>query len=141
TRAGNFSLTGEGMLSTQDGYPVLSDQGDPIFIDPNQGPWTVTRDGVVVQGDQATPLQIVEPASLGDLAKAGQTLFAPLAPVTPLPPEARRVTRGFLEQSSVVPTLEMMEMIETSRVFEANVNMMRYRDQILGELLNRVLKV
>ena len=141
TRAGNFALTGEGMLTTQDGFPVLSDQGDPIVIDPNLGPWTVTRDGIIAQGDTQTVIQLVEPASLGDLAKAGQTLFKPLAPVTAIEPEARRVAKGFVEQSGVNPTLEMMEMIETSRVFEANVNMMKHRDQILGALVTRVLKV
>jgi flagellar basal-body rod protein FlgF len=34
----------------------------------------------------------------------------------------------------------MTEMIETSRAFEANVNMVRNQDQILGELVSRVLK-
>ena len=38
TRAGNFQLTAAGRLVTQDGDPVLSDDGNPIEIDPDGGP-------------------------------------------------------------------------------------------------------
>ena len=34
----------------------------------------------------------------------------------------------------------MMELIETSRVFEANVNMVKYHDQMLEMVVERVLK-
>ncbi len=47
---------------------------------------------------------------------------------------------GWLEGSSVKPTVEMMEMIESSRAFEANVNMIRNQDQIMGALVNRVMR-
>ena len=43
--------------------------------------------------------------------------------------------------SAVKPTLEMTAMIEASRYFEANVNMMKTQDQMLSSLVNRVLKV
>jgi len=45
-----------------------------------------------------------------------------------------------LERSGVQATAEMMEMIETSRAFEANVNMIRNQDQLLGTLISRVLR-
>ena len=40
----------------------------------------------------------------------------------------------------VKPTSEMMELIEASRAFEANVNMVRNHDQMLAALTQRVLK-
>ena len=45
-----------------------------------------------------------------------------------------------IEMSGVKPTQEMMEMIETSRAFECNVNMIRNQDQMIGTLISRVLK-
>jgi flagellar basal-body rod protein FlgF len=141
TRAGNFRLTDTGALVTQDGLPVISDEGDPVAIDPGGGAWNVSHDGVVIQQGGATiRLALTQPESLGDLVKVGENLFAPLSTPKPLEPEQRRVAQGWLEGSSVKPTREMMDMIEASRAFEANVNMIRNQDQMLGTLVNRVLR-
>jgi len=140
TRAGNFQFDGQGQLVNQDGYPVLNDAGTPIVIEPDGGPWQLTADGGVAQNGTITYLALVRPQSLGDLAKAGENLFAPLAPTVPVDPADRRVAGGVLEGSGVKPTLEMMELIESSRAFEANINMIRNHDQMLGSLVGRVLK-
>ena len=42
--------------------------------------------------------------------------------------------------SSVQPTTELVDMLETSRLIEANVNMMKTQDQMLNGLISRVLK-
>ncbi len=139
TRAGNFQFNAEGTLVTGDGYPVLSDEMTPITIDPTV-PWVINPDGSVAQGGDATPLAMVRPRSLGDLAKSGENLFTPLAPTVPLEPEDRQVVTGQLETSGVKPALEMVELIETSRAFEANVAIIRNFDQLLGSLVNNVLK-
>ena len=47
---------------------------------------------------------------------------------------------GFLEQSDVKPTTEMMELIEASRAFEANISMIKNHDQMMGTLTSRLLK-
>ncbi len=49
TRAGNFRLTDTGALVTQNGYSVMSEEGDPVVIDPEGGPWHFTHDGAVIQ--------------------------------------------------------------------------------------------
>lgn len=140
TRAGNFQLTSRGMLVTGDGYPVLSESRAPIVVDPEQGAWELTPEGQIRQAGTIQALAIVRPESLGDLAKRGENLYAPLGPTRAVPPGERQVAGGFLEQSGVRPTLEMMEMIETSRAFEANVNLLRTQDQLLSTLLSRVLR-
>ena len=140
TRAGNFRLTDVGALVTQEGLPVMSDEGDPVVIDPEAGPWYVSHDGAVVQQGASINLALAQPDSLGDLVKTGENLFTPLSAPKPLEPDQRRVAQGWLEGSSVKPTREMMDMIESSRAFEANVNMIRNQDQILGALVNRVLR-
>jgi len=58
----------------------------------------------------------------------------------PVEISSRRVAGGFLEQSGVSATLETMQLIEASRAFEANVAMIRHQDEMLGGLVNRVLR-
>ena len=43
-----------------------------------------------------------------------------------------------MEASGVSPIHEMTAMIETSRAFEANINMIRIQDESLGRLLQSV---
>lgn len=140
TRAGNFMFTASGNLVTQHGDAVLSTQGTPVAIDPQLGPWHITSDGAIAQNGDKIYLALVRPKSYSDLAKSPDNLFSPLAPPTPVPPPERQVLPGFLENSGVQSVGEMVDMIETSRAFEANVNMIRNQDQILGELVSRVLK-
>lgn len=140
TRAGNFVLNASGGLVTQNGDTVMSSEGTPLVIDPQLGPWHVTTDGAVAQAGDKIYLSLVKPRSYGDLVKTGDNLFTPLAPPLPVAPTDRQVISGYLENSGVQSVSEMAEMIETSRAFEANVNMIRNQDQILGELVSRVLK-
>ncbi len=139
TRAGNFMLNGSGRLVTQNNDPVLDEGGSPIEIDPAQGPWTLMPDGAIAQGDTRQLLALVRPNSLSDLAKAGDNLFRPLAQTQPVPDAERLVHPGTLEQSDVRPTSEMMELIEASRAFEANINMIKNHDQMATALTERLL--
>lgn len=140
TRAGNFMITSEGDLVTQQGDPVLDPTGKPVAIEPGQGPWQLTSDGSISQGTNLQPLALVKPTSLDQLAKAGENLFRPLSQPRPLEPETRHVVTGFLEQSGVSATLETMQLIEASRAFEANVALIRHQDEMLNGLVNRVLR-
>jgi flagellar basal-body rod protein FlgF len=140
TRAGNFRLTSEGALITQQGYPVLGEGNSQVTLSPTGGPWDVDSSGSVNQGGTRQDLQIVKPASLGDLVKIGENLFRPLSDVRPVAQADRAVTGGYLEMSAVQPTTEMTTMIETSRLIEANINVMRAHNQMLEGLIGRVLK-
>ncbi len=139
TRAGNFALNNEGLLVTQAGEPVLSDEGDPITVVPEL-PWRVSPDGAIEQAGTKTFLALVNVRQPGDLVKVGDNFFRALGPTAPLPPEVRRVREGHLEMSGVRPTLAMLELIETSRAFETNVTMIKNHDSMLNSLVNRVLK-
>ncbi|MEX2137921.1 MAG: flagellar basal-body rod protein FlgF [Pirellulales bacterium] len=139
TRAGNFMVNSNGLLVTQTGMPVLSDGGAPVPI--NAGtPWKVSSDGAIEQDGGKTYLALVRPPSPAELKKHGENLFQPLAATTPVPTELRSVQEGYLEMSGVRPTLEMLELIETSRAFEMNVSMIRNHDAMLNSLVNRVLR-
>jgi flagellar basal-body rod protein FlgF len=139
TRAGNFLVNSSGALVSQTGMPVMSDEGAPILVNPDT-PWRVSPDGAIEQDGGKTFLALVRPPSPADLAKHGENLFQTLAPASPVPSELRSVQGGYLEMSGVRPTLEMLDLIETSRAFEMNISMIRNHDSMLNSLVNRVLR-
>jgi len=72
--------------------------------------------------------------------RVGENLFRPLGPLTDVDAGQRRVESGFLEISGVRPTRTMLELIETSRMYEANVRMIQNHDQMTGALISRILR-
>jgi flagellar basal body rod protein FlgG len=142
TRAGNFQLTARGELVTPQGYSVLNDSGGPVVLNPEEKTFEISDLGEVLQrGTSPQKLALVKPENLAGLVKQGENLFRSLAETQPIPDSQRRVASGFLEASAVKPTLEMTAMIEASRVFEANINMIKTQDQMLGSLISQVLHV
>lgn len=139
TRAGNFRFTADGQLVSQQGLPVLDESGAPIVIDPSQGPWHFDGKGTLTQAGATVSMALLRPASPDDLVKAGENLFRPLTTPQAVDPAQRSVRQGYVEGSGVNPTSEMMELIETTRAFEANVNLIHNQDQMIDALINRVL--
>jgi flagellar basal body rod protein FlgG len=141
TRAGNFQLDNEGRLITQGGDPVLDETGAPIQVDLADGPVTFGSGGEVLQnGEIVATLGVVAPRSLGDLTKIGGNCFQSLGPTQPIPPGERRLATETLEVSGVEPTTQMVSMIETSRVFEANIRVMQAHDNMIGQLYGRLMR-
>ena len=139
TRAGNFQLDAGGRLITQTGnFSVLDDSGNEIVIDPEQ-PFEVHHGGVIRQQGASFAIGLNQVASLGDLVKVGSNMFHSLGPTTPVDTKARDIRQGYLEQSGVNPTREMMAMIETSRAFEANTKLIQHQDSMISSLISRVL--
>lgn len=139
TRAGNFLFDANGSLVTPNGDPVLASTGEPLRIEPGI-PYEVRDGGVIYQNGQSRSLMITRPKEAGDLARVGDNLYQPLTPPTPVPDGQRQVMQGSLESSGVQPTTAMMELIEASRVYEANVRLIQSQDQAMGQLISRVLQ-
>lgn len=139
TRAGNFLFDSTGKLVNQRGDQVLSAGGGPIQIDPRL-PYEISPGGVIRQGDTQQPMMLARPRSMGDLAHTDENHFKPLAATDLVLPDQRRVQSGALEQSAVSPTTAMMELVETSRVYEANVRMIQNQDNVMGSLISKILR-
>jgi flagellar basal-body rod protein FlgF len=139
TRAGSFGFDAQGQLVNSHGDPVVSAGGGRIRIDP-QKPFEVMSDGAVVQAGERQAVKLVKPAALGDLSRIGDNLFQSLTTVNDVPTDERKVTSGALEHSAVNPTTAMMELIEASRVYEANVRMIQTQNDSMEQLIGRVLR-
>lgn len=142
TRAGNFQITSKGELITQQGYSVLNDSGQPVLLNPEVKTYEFSDAGELTQpGSSPQKLALVVPESFDELTKQGENLFSCSTAPKAVPDGQRKVASGYLEASTVKPTIEMTAMIEASRIFEANINMIKTQDQMLGGLISQVLRV
>jgi len=141
TRAGNFRLSSRGELVTQQGYLVLGEDGAPIVLPQPSRPFHINASGEIVQGAFRRLLAVVKPAPEDTPERVGENLFRTQNEPEPLPPAQRQVLQGFLERSGVRPALEMLELIETSRLIEANLNLVKAQDQMLSGLVQRLFRV
>lgn len=130
TRAGSLHVGVNGLLQTPEGLPVESDQGGAIEV-PEQASLTIASDGTVTALGAGDPpnnilnlgrLKLVNPPP-ASLVRGDDGFFRvagvngqPAQPVAADP--SLRVTSGMLESSNVSPVAAMMGMIENSRRFE-----------------------
>lgn len=162
TRNGSFILGKEGFLVTKEGFPVLGENG-PINIKANN--FKIDADGRIwinaayqddpdlMVGREANLwedivlldiLKIVEFDIERYLEKQGSSLYRESqtsGPAFIMTDERRpRVLQGFLESSNVDPVVEMVQMIEVNRAYEANQKVIQSEETMLGTLINQVAK-
>lgn len=139
TRNGAFSLGADGTLMSSDGFPVLSESG-PITLTDEQ--ITVGNDGMVTVGTaNIGRLRIVNFENPGELVKTSGTLFAAPATATPIAPLSVDVRQGYLEKSNVDIMREMVEMIDSYRMFETGQKMIQIQDESLSKAVNELPRV
>lgn len=163
TRNGSFQLGKEGYLETKEGYPVLGEKG-PIKVQANNfqvdksgriwinaaytdDPTTmVSREGNTWENTTLLDtLKLVEFDVDRYLQKQGSSLYRS----TDISGDAQiieaenrpRVVQGFTEAANVDPVLEMVQMIEVNRAYEANQKVIQTEDTMLGALINQVAKL
>lgn len=138
TRDGQFAVNARGDLVTRNnGLPVLGPGNAPITGITGTDEVRIEADGTVHQGDNVFgPIQVVEPDNIRELRKQGNNLYVATGKLRPVDPDNTQVRQGFLEASTVNPVEEMTQLIEVSRAFEANVNMIKHQDDALGRLLS-----
>jgi len=143
TRNGQLHRNIDGELVTLDqGLNVLDTTGKPIEIPQIATSIDISVDGkvsAVLADSSRIPLGQMDLVSTqtDQLRKIGDSLFETQAELSPAGRNLQ-VKQGFTEASGVNPILEMTAMIETSRAFEANINMIRIQDESLGRLLQTV---
>jgi flagellar basal-body rod protein FlgF len=154
TRNGQFALDAEGFLVTGEGYRVLNDQQQPIFVEENgvrideQGNIFVrNEDGEFADGN--IYLAYTEQPEL--LVKEGNGLYrldggalpdvATVAALGGAEAMPFQILQGFIETSNVDVTQTMTDMLQTFRLYEANQRVLQTYDRSLEKTVNEVGKV
>jgi flagellar basal-body rod protein FlgF len=115
TRAGNFQINAEGNLSTVEGYPVLSGDGQPVTIDPTLRNIVIgERGNISANGEEIGAIGVKQFANTQLLDRVGNNLYK--SDVGGVPSETGfRVVQGALEMSNVSAISEMTELITVSK--------------------------
>jgi flagellar basal body rod protein FlgG len=135
TRNGQFQLNAQGQLVTNQGNPVLSDNG-PVQFDPNNSSAiTISATGDVSQGaDKKSTLKLTEFNKPGLLTAIGGGLYRADNPaVQPSASTTTHVRQGFVEAANSSPTTEMANLITAMRMFDANAKVL----QMQGDRMSR----
>lgn len=137
TRRGDLVRNDSGLLTTADGYPVIGNQGpitlppaDSIKIDEDGRIWIVPEGGDPNQPQEIDRLKLVSPTG-SKIKKTLDGLFRVEGDGGALPadPTARLVPKS-LEGSNVDPTKALVEMIEASRAWDAQLKLIQSAREI-----------
>jgi flagellar basal-body rod protein FlgF len=143
TRDGRLITDKDGYLITGGSNPakVLDHKGNTIQLNPSL-PVLIDENGQISQqGEARAKLGLYDVKDRSQLIKVGEGRFLPHAGPGSLIPAAGQIRSGFLERANVQPATELTQLIETQRQLEANANMIRYQDAMLGRLVNDVGKI
>ena len=139
TRNGHFSLNAQGQLVTSDGDAVLDSNHAPITFAQDETNFKVARDGSIStsQGEKGK-MGVVEFANEGDLTRTGGSLYETTE--TPTASQDINLQQGMIEQSNVVPIVEMTTMIDVMRAYTAASQSMKQADDLSEKAITSLAK-
>jgi flagellar basal-body rod protein FlgF len=120
TRRGSLTINNEGILVTQEGYPVLQSDNQVITLQPNDIDIKISANGAVRVGDTGLlrgDIHIVDFANPQKLKRLEGGLYEADASEPPeeQPENPAKVLQGYLEQSNVSPVTELTNLININR--------------------------
>jgi flagellar basal-body rod protein FlgF len=145
TRNGNFTVDGQGFLTTNQGNYVLDESGEPV--DTGGTEFNVTSDGVLsVENGQTYTLGLSYSPNAADMVKEGNDLFLLSEEGAPLENArandiAFSVHQEHLERSNVDANRTMTEMMNTYRSFEMNQRVLKAYDESMQKAVTEIGRV
>lgn len=139
TRAGDFAISPQGILTDQLGNPVLSDSG-PI---PVVGDFVVGTDGnITVDGAVVGKLKVVDFEKPYQLKKTENGYFAARDDsVSPQPSTNVSIRQGYLEKSNVNAVEIMVDMLTSFRAYEAGQKAIQSQDETLEKAVTELGRI
>jgi len=117
TRNGNFRVSPAGLLTTAEGYPVLTAGGGKLAVQPS-GAILISADGTVNQnGQDLGQLAIADFADPGSLVKQGANYYQGGSEPSQAASGAT-VMQGSLESSNVAASESAVRLVSVMRQFE-----------------------
>jgi flagellar basal body rod protein FlgG len=118
TRAGNFMLRANNVLTTADGHEVMGENGRPISL-PSAKNIHVSNDGVIeADGQFAGKLKLLRAEDPKALEKESAVLYKPIDGAQ-LDAAKVTVTQGHIEASNVNAVAGLNDLITVNRSFDA----------------------
>ncbi|MCA1010879.1 flagellar hook-basal body protein [Halobacillus halophilus] len=145
TRNGNFTVDGEGFLTTNQGNYVLDQSGNPI--ETNGLEFKVSEEGIINVDGQAIPLGLSYSTAPEDMMKEGGDLYrlgedgTQLIDVRDDNTVEVDVKQNFLESSNVNSARTMTEMMNTYRSFEMNQRVLKAYDQSMQKTVTEIARL
>lgn len=139
TRAGNLKLNKDRTLVTQEGWPVLGQNGPIALSGTEKEEIRIDLGGQVFDGtNQLDTLYLAKfpPGAKLDRVKNGY--FKPEEGIQPTAADQCTVEQGALEDPNFTVVEEMTRMIEDSRSFEAYQKIMSVLDQQYSQLTSKL---
>lgn len=138
TRDGRLDLDTQGRLvMAVGGRPLLDRNGQPIQLDPAR-PVVIDESGTITQGEREVAQLAIMDVPATALHKVGDGLWSldasalPRAagrdPLQALPPAPARLMQAALEQSTVDPVTQLVDVMKATRAFQAGTEMLRQND-------------
>ncbi len=144
TRAGRFTLSDDGTITTPQGYPLMGETGTlviPQYLLQGNGlnsseplSLVVGATGEMFVNDESIGrLQVLDAENPQTLERVSNTHFKPRAEtiLETVSPAELDVKQGFIEVSNVDIVEEMVAMIQTQRSFELGNRVIRTNDDTL----------
>jgi flagellar basal-body rod protein FlgF len=129
TRRGDLQVTDSGLVTTGDGHPVLGEGGpltlpaaDNVRIDNDGTVWVVPQGGDPANPTKVDRLRLASPTG-SEIVKGLDGLFRVKGGgALPQDPDARLTSKS-LEGSNVNSTQALIDMIEASRAWDTQINL------------------
>jgi flagellar basal-body rod protein FlgF len=137
TRNGNFMVDKDGVLVTQDGYPLSGQSGGQVTFTDKDTDIEIKDDGQVKSGIEERGqigVFIFENESL--LKRVGGSLYQ--TSQSPLNPDKFTLVQGMLENSNVNSVTSMTDLVTVSRNFENITKMSAVHDQMQLEMIKKL---
>jgi len=140
TRDGHFSLNADGQIVNSSGYALLGQNG-PVTITPDDLDVQVGPDGSISStvngiGTQVDQLRLVDFADDHALMKEGSNLYSTTQAENAA--TGATIQQGALEASNVQPVVEISNMIQVMRAYQATTALSQSQQQLAGQAIQRL---
>ncbi|WP_027954744.1 flagellar hook-basal body protein [Halobacillus kuroshimensis] len=145
TKNGSFTVDGEGFLTTNTGYRLLDESGNPI----NTGgqAFLVSKTGMLTTDNGSTQLAVSYTPDANGLVPEGSDLYVPGENAQPLGNALENegvnfsVHQNYIERSNVDMNQTMTEMMNTYRSFEMNQRVLKAYDQSMQQAVSEIGRI
>lgn len=135
TRNGQFKINNEGILTTNQGYPVLDTGDQSITL---EGEFSIDEMGnISVNGENIAQLKMIRFENPQYLVREGDNLLA-TQEETGTALERPGILQGYIEDSNVNAVKEMVELINVVRAYESMQKVVQAEDETTQVAIDQV---